>query len=78
MTFVKVDLIPNVAKRWHDLQALIEEFEKSDAKCVKMIFSESEYKNPISCYKSLQNAVKKSKRSVKAMLRGNDIYLKKI
>ena len=74
MKLIPVDQIPKM-NGYHKLQELIEEI--TNAKIVKVEFSETDYKSPAICRSCLAAAIKRSKRPVKVWRRGNEIFLSK-
>lgn len=76
MKLMPVESVPKRRAK-HRLQDLIEEFVNSDAKVVKIIFDEDDYKTPKVCRACLGVAVKKSGYSIKVSIRGNEVYLSK-
>ena len=71
-----VDSIPVSGKR-HDLQALIEEFAKSNCEVMEVEFEMgSDYKNAVVCRSSLMNAINRSRRyGVRAIQSGNRVFM---
>lgn len=66
MKLTPVDQIPKM-NGYHKLQELIEGFTSGDAKIVKVVFSEADFKSPAVCRSCLAAAVRRSKRPVKGM-----------
>ena len=77
MKFVEVESIPKRRAR-HHLQDFIEEFINSDAKIVKVIFSNHDYKSSRVCQSCLGVAAKKSGCRIRVSLRGDEVFLSKI
>ena len=77
MKFEKVEFIPKRRTK-HHLQDFIEEFISSDAKIVKVIFSDEDYKSSKVCRSCLGVAVKQSGHPIKVSLRGEEVFLSKI
>lgn len=77
MKLIPVDSIPNIRQNRHRLQDLIEEFVNSEAKIVKVDFSEDDYKSSEVCRSCLATAIKRSKHSVKVWRRGDEVFLSK-
>ena len=77
MKFVEVESIPKRRSK-HYLQDFIEEFISSDAKIVKVIFSNHDYKSSKVCRSCLGVAAKKFGCHIKVSLRGEDVFLSKI
>lgn len=79
---MKLTFVENVptgrVKKNHKLQAFIKEFAESDHKVAKVDFTEEEYKNTYSCVNALRRAIKHSKRPVKVIQRGDEVYLTKM
>ena len=76
MKLIPVEQIPKM-NGYHKLQDLIEEFVNSEAKIVKVDFTEEDYKSATVCRSCLAAAIKRSKRSVKVWRRGNEVFLSK-
>lgn len=72
---IPVDDIPETRPR-HDLCGFIEEFVDSKNLAVKVVFNG--YKSAMTCYKSLWVAAKKSGYRIKVVIRGDDVYLRKL
>ena len=77
MKFEEVGSIPKRRSK-HHLQDFIEEFVNSDAKIVKVIFSEHDYKSSKVCRSCLGVAAKKSGHRIKVSLRGEEVFLSKL
>lgn len=77
MKFEEVESIPKRRSK-HHLQDFIEEFVNCDAKIVKIIFSEHDYKSSKVCRSCLGVAAKKSGHNIKVSLRGKDVFLSKL
>jgi len=77
MKFIPVDDIP-MRRSKHDLRQFIEDFIESDAKIVKVIFSDQDYKSSRVCRSCLGVAVTKSGYNIKAVIRGEEVFLKKL
>lgn len=71
-----VDSIPVLGKR-HDLQALIEEFVKSNCEVMEVEFEMgSDYKNAVVCRSCLTNAINRSRRyGIRAIRNGNRVFM---
>lgn len=71
-----VDSIPVLGKR-HDLQALIEEFVKSNCEVMEVEFKmDSDYKNAVVCRSCLTNAINRSRRyGIRAIRSGNRVFM---
>lgn len=71
-----VDSIPVLGKR-HDLQALIEEFAKSNCEVMEVEFEMgSDYKNAVVCRSCLTDAIKRSRRyGIRAIRSGNRVFM---
>lgn len=71
-----VDSIPVLGKR-HDLQALIEEFVKSNCEVMEVEFKmDSDYKNAAVCRSCLANAINRSRRyGIRAIRSGNRVFM---
>lgn len=77
MKFEEVEFIPKRRSK-HHLQDFIEEFVNSDAKIVKVIFGEHDYKSSRVCRSCLGVAAKKSGYHIKVSLRGEEVFLSKL
>lgn len=77
MKLVAVEQVPEV-KKYHKLQEMLKQFADSNAEVVKIDFDDGEYKSLDVARNVLGVAVKNSKRPIRVMKRGNDIYLAKI
>ena len=79
MRYVKVDAVPEKRVGYNDLQGIIKAFMSYDSiEVARLDWKDNEYKDSLSCYKSLMSAVKRSGENIKVCLRGNEVYMKKI
>lgn len=76
MKLIPVDFIPRKRGK-HKLQELIQEFVDSDARIVKVDFSEADYKSAAVCRSCLGVAIARSQCSIKAIRRGDEVFLSK-
>lgn len=76
MKLEPVEFVPKRRAK-HHLQDLIEEFVNSDAKNVKVIFSDYDYKSSKVCRSCLGIAAKTSGYQIKVSLRDGEVFLSK-
>lgn len=77
MNLVPVESVPQRAATRHRLQDLIEEFVNGDADIVRVEFGEKDYKSAKVARSCLSVAITRSRRNIKVMLRGDQIFLSK-
>ena len=74
MRAVPINCIPE-AKRYHRLQAFLEEFVNSNVGFAKIELAPDEYESPLIAYRCIGLAAKRGNHPVKVIKRGNDLYL---
>lgn len=77
MKLTFVDELPKARSGYHNLQALIEEFMNSDCEIARVDLHKNDYKSSNHAYKSIWLSARKSRRLVKVVKRGDDVYLVK-
>ena len=77
MRFVRVkeNEIPRGKKSMHKLEAELNEFMAMNVMCVRVAFTELEYKTATTCYSSLSKAIKRYALPIRAFTRNGNLYL---
>lgn len=77
MRFVEVESVPeyNLRSPKKPLKELLEEFVRSNIKCAKFIFDETEYSRCENARQALLRSCKFGAFPIAISVRGNDIYL---
>jgi hypothetical protein len=78
MKLIYVDTKLPERRRKKHLQELIEAFCESGREVAKIDWTTNEYKNANSCFSSMHKAIVMSKRPVKVVKIGDEVYLTKI
>lgn len=78
MKFTIVNEVPEKKASRKDLQKFLDIFEKSEGVIARVDITEHHYKSPRIAYNCLWSAAKRSRRNIKVVLRGNDVYLVKV
>lgn len=78
MKLIPVEILPKKRANRKGLQDFIEEFCNGEIKMARVDFSDNDYKDAKSCYSSIYKAIWRSKRPVKVIMRGNEVFLAKV